>query len=160
MSYLKMLIRQQPPSTVDELLSGASAYVEWVTDNPLLEDCAGLSKGFVVRYDMKKARAMTYKAFAGFIGTSEKELQKLRGQPEFEVAFDMIDQVFYAQKFEHAAAGLLNAAIIARDLGLADKQELTGRNGGPLQVEQTNHEVNTFLSKVQGMMADDGEPPA
>ena len=33
-------------------------------------------------------------------------------------------QIIYTQKFEGSAAGLLNPNIIARDLGLNDKQEL------------------------------------
>ncbi|MDC9826565.1 terminase small subunit, partial [Devosia sp. ZB163] len=43
-----------------------------------------------------------------------------------------VDEIIRAQKFEGAAAGLLNPNIIARDLGLADKQELTGKGGSPL----------------------------
>lgn len=34
-----------------------------------------------------------------------------------------IEQIIFVQKFEGAAAGLLNHAIIARDLGLVEKQE-------------------------------------
>ena len=36
---------------------------------------------------------------------------------------ERIEQTVYSQKFEGAAAGLLNANIIARDLGLADRRE-------------------------------------
>lgn len=36
------------------------------------------------------------------------------------------EAVIYEQKFTGAAADLLNPNIIARDLGLADKKELSG----------------------------------
>ena len=36
-----------------------------------------------------------------------------------------IDQIIYNQKFEGAAAGIFNANIIARDLGLQDKNDIT-----------------------------------
>lgn len=47
-----------------------------------------------------------------------------------------VREIIYNQKFMGAAAGFLNPTIIARDLGLRDKSELTGPNGGPLQVQQ------------------------
>ena len=43
----------------------------------------------------------------------------------------------FTQKFTAAAAGFLNAAIIARDLGLAEKHEVAGPGGGPLQTVTT-----------------------
>ena len=43
-------------------------------------------------------------------------------------------QIIKTQKFEGAAAELLNANIIARDLGLADKKELGGDPTRPIHV--------------------------
>ena len=43
-----------------------------------------------------------------------------------------IEDCIYNQKFEGAIIGLYNANIIARDLGLSDKNELTGKDGNPL----------------------------
>ena len=42
------------------------------------------------------------------------------------------EAVIYRQKFEGAAADMLNQAIIARELGLVDRKEMTGLGGGPL----------------------------
>ena len=49
---------------------------------------------------------------------------------------ERVQMVLYAQKFAGAAADLLNANIIARDLGLADKSELTGKDGGPVELKE------------------------
>ena len=43
---------------------------------------------------------------------------------------DDIEKIIYRQKFEGAAAGLLNANIIARDLGLRDKQDVDHTSNG------------------------------
>lgn len=47
-----------------------------------------------------------------------------------------VREIIYEQKFTGAAAGLLNPMIIARDLSLRDKSEVSGPNGGPLQIQQ------------------------
>ena len=44
-----------------------------------------------------------------------------------------MDEIIRTQKFEGASADLLNPNIIARDLGLADKSELTGAGGGAIE---------------------------
>lgn len=46
------------------------------------------------------------------------------------------EEIIRRQKFEGAAAEFLNANIIARDLGLADKSELTGKDGGAIEVKE------------------------
>jgi hypothetical protein len=43
-----------------------------------------------------------------------------------------VDEIIRTQKFQGAAADLLNPNIIARDLGLSEKSEITGANGAPL----------------------------
>lgn len=48
-----------------------------------------------------------------------------------------VEQVIYQQKFAGAAADLLNPNIIARDLGLADRKEHTGKDGGAIKTEST-----------------------
>jgi hypothetical protein len=40
-----------------------------------------------------------------------------------------VEDAIFRQKFEGASADLLNANIIARDLGLADKKDLSSTDG-------------------------------
>jgi hypothetical protein len=54
----------------------------------------------------------------------ESELGKTN---DFSQIIARIENVIYSQKFTAAAAGLLNANIIARELGLADKQDVTNK---------------------------------
>lgn len=51
---------------------------------------------------------------------------------EFIEIIRAIDKIMFAQKFEGAAAGVFNANIIARDLGLTDKTELKVTEEQPL----------------------------
>lgn len=47
-------------------------------------------------------------------------------RPEFLQVITRIENIIFTQKFEGAAVGAFNANIIARDLGLSDKSELSG----------------------------------
>lgn len=51
---------------------------------------------------------------------------------DFKGVIRNIDKIMYAQKFEGAASGVFNANIIARDLGLAEKSNVTVREEQPL----------------------------
>lgn len=51
---------------------------------------------------------------------------------EFIGVIRAIDKIMFAQKFEGAAAGVFNANIIARDLGLADKSQIKVTEEQPL----------------------------
>ncbi|MFC0183379.1 terminase small subunit [Pseudarcicella hirudinis] len=49
---------------------------------------------------------------------------KTQHQKIFLEVITRIEEIVYVQKFEGAAVGAFNANIIARDLGLADKQNI------------------------------------
>lgn len=53
------------------------------------------------------------------------KLQLPEGEKDFNAVIRDIEQVIYNQKFQGAAAGLLDANIIARDLGLKDRHDHT-----------------------------------
>ncbi|MFL0105622.1 terminase small subunit [Tenacibaculum maritimum] len=53
------------------------------------------------------------------------EEYKTKEDKDFSKVITRVREIIYTQKFEGAATGLLNPNIIARDLGLADKKDLT-----------------------------------
>jgi hypothetical protein len=68
----------------------------------------------------------------------EKSLEKKEDElsKDFSKIVSRIRETIYMQKFEGAAVGAFNSNLIARELGLTDKTELTGKDGGPIQTEQ------------------------
>jgi hypothetical protein len=86
---------------------------------------------------------MTIEGFCMFAHVNSKYLQQFESTLDsdseegqgFSNVISNIRDVIRSQKFAGAAADLLNANIIARDLGLKDesKHEHTGANGGPIQ---------------------------
>lgn len=121
-------------ATADALRAAAVEYFEWVADNPLGEEKLFSYEGSIVRGDFGKLQAMTLKGLCIFLDISFQAWANYRERPDFVEVCEWVESVVYQQKFTGAAAGLLNPAIIARDLGLADKTELTGKDGGPVEV--------------------------
>jgi len=123
----------------EQLWTAACEYFQWVENNPLLEEKIFHSSGVITKNTITKMRAMTIRAMCFFIGLSRQGWQEYSEKPDFSDIVKEIEDVIYSQKFEGAAADLLNSNIIARELGLSDKvqNEHTGTNGGAIQVNTT-----------------------
>lgn len=121
----------------DDLWSACVEYFEWVEENPLYEAKAFAYEGCVTIEKLEKMRAMTIDGLCLFLDIATMTWREWKNHPDFSVVVTKAENVIRSQKFGGAAAGLLNANIIARDLGLADKSELTGANGGPIETKDT-----------------------
>lgn len=126
--------------TPESLWKEAIAYFNWVEENPLWESVL-VSKGIIINKGtenektvystkMPKMRAMTIAAFCLFADICEKTFANYRNDKDFVQVITRIEKNIYSQKFEGAAATLLNPNIIARDLGLKDEQKIDLSNNG------------------------------
>lgn len=107
-----------------ELLRAAVLeYFEFIRANPLMETKVGFSYGAAVTHETPRVRAMTNRGLALFIGVTHKTLIEWKNtRPDLKPVIEWAEDCIWNQKFEAASAGLLNANIISRELGLADKQ--------------------------------------
>ena len=120
---------REPIFASPELLwSAACEYFEWVHNNPLQEEKLFHAQGIITKDSVCKMRAMTIQALCFFIDISDNAWADYCNREDFMAITTRIKKVIYSQKLEGAAADMLNANIIARELGLADKiaQETTG----------------------------------
>lgn len=78
-------------------------------------------------------RAMTIDGLCIFLDIARDTWNNYRERQDFLAVCQRVEQIIRTQKFQGAAADLLNPSIIARDLGLADKSELSGPDGGPVR---------------------------
>lgn len=107
----------------EDLQDAAEQYFQWVEDNPLFEEKAFSTKDGIQKEDLSKIRAMTIGGLCIFIGISHDTWLSYKKKQDFIGVTGQIEEIIKTQKFAGAAAGLLNANIIARDLGLTDKSE-------------------------------------
>ena len=84
--------------------------------------------------DLPKMRAMTIGGLCIFLDIDRTTWIEYASREGFSQVTTRVEAVIRDQKFTGASAGLLNPNIIARDLGLADKSEVTGKDGGAVEV--------------------------
>lgn len=129
-------------SSESQLWEACCEYFEWVEANPLWESKVVTRNGEPCEFPIPKMRAMTIKGLCIFLDIDQSTWEDYR-TPEKGLSrvTNKVDNIIYEQKFTGASAGLLNPNIIARDLGLSDKQE-------------TKHDVTDpvkeLLKKVSG----------
>lgn len=125
-------------ATPEDLWDACAEYFEWVEANPLEEDNLVTFQGHAKHEPVAKMRAMTITGLCIFLDIETRTWRLWAADKEhglFPVT-TRVDEVIRTQKFEGAAAGFLNPNIIARDLGLADKSEFSGPNGGPIETKE------------------------
>lgn len=142
----------------EQLRAACLEYLEWIEANPLKEEKVFNGKDGIVRADVAKMRAMTIGGLCIFLGIDRTTWIEYGKKEDFSKVTREIEEIIRDQKFAGAAADLLNANIIARDLGLAEKKEHTGADGAPLVPETSPRDlakaVASLLSK--GIKADGG----
>jgi hypothetical protein len=121
----------------------AYEYFKWVEDNPLDGKEVTKYKNETKVISVPKMRPMTQKGFCIFIGISEDTLANWLKRPEYVDVITNIKAIIYEQKFAGAAADLMNANLISRDLGLADKKEVKA------ELEHTNLTEEQLDAKIR-----------
>lgn len=135
--------------TADKLHAAIVEYFDWAHSNPLLEAKPFAYKGDSWIEEVDKARPFTLHGVCTFIGVSLKEWAELEKDEELANVCAWASQIIYQQKFELAAVDLLNANFIARDLGIADKKEIGGIAGQPIEVSAREQ----LLDRLSGIAA-------
>lgn len=135
-------------ATPQLMWDAACEYFGWCEDNPFYEAEQAKSPGKPVSkedgtvvfppniVELPKMRPFTlqglclyldcntmyFNHFESALKDKEDDISK-----DFSIIITRIREIIYNQKFSGAAAGFLNANIIARDLGLAEKTDFTSK---------------------------------
>jgi hypothetical protein len=119
----------------------ACEYFRWCEENPLYESKGFAFQGVVTTEVFPKMRAMTLSQLCFYLNCSESYFRSFKStlqekDNDFLTVILNIEQVIYNQKFQGASADLLNANIIARDLGLKDSSDITSKGESIKQITQ------------------------
>lgn len=137
-------------ASADALWEACCEYFEWVEANPLYEMKAFAYQGVVVQEPVAKMRAMTIGGLCIFLDIDEVTWRRWREVEDFCTVVSRAEQIIYQQKFTGAAADLLNPNIIARDLGLADKQEVKQTGQVVVSADMTAQEAARAYQDLMG----------
>lgn len=147
----------RPPKfkTAADLAQACHEYFTWVEENPLWEAKLVSYMGDSEIVKVPKMRAMTLKGLYAFLGIEEVTWFEWRNRQKaihLAKVVPYVEKIIYEQKFSGAAAGILNAMVITRDLGLKEQTETDNRlqnpDGSPIQFPGT--------ITLKGKRADDG----
>jgi len=113
-------------ATPQLLWEAACEYFEWCEGHPLYEVRGFAFQGVVTKEDFPKMRAMTLSQLCFYLHCDDSYFRTFKStikekDKDFLAVIHEIETIIYNQKFQGASADLLNANIIARDLGLSDK---------------------------------------
>lgn len=148
----KNLGRKKLYSDPKDLVKDIVKWFDWLEANPLQEAKLVSFQGESALEDVPKLRAPTLHSLCAFLGITRSTWGVWRRREDLGELADVVqwaEDIMYSIKFEGASAGLLNPNIIARDLGLAEKTELTGKDGGPLEsatIDMTKLDTDTLRS--------------
>lgn len=106
-----------------KLLDLCVEYFKWNEDNPLISAEAVKFQGEGTLMQVPKMRPMTLAALCVHLGIANSTWAEWRKRDDLSEVIQYVENVIWSQKFEGAAADMLNASIISRDLGLVDKTE-------------------------------------
>lgn len=135
----------------EDFWTACTEYFQWVEDNPLWETKVTQFQGSVIDMPVAKMRAMTKAGLCFFLGIDERTFNRYRdgNDEDFCRVAREAEHVIFQQKFAGAAADLLNPNIIARDLGLADKQQT--EHSGSIDINKmSDEELERKIAELSG----------
>lgn len=103
---------------------GCCEYFQWCEDHPIIETKSYMYQGVPVQDQVPHIRATTKAGLCLFLGIDRRTFDVYKQNDDFRAVAELAEETMYSQKFTGAAAGRLNANIIARDLGLVEKAEV------------------------------------
>ena len=97
-----------------------------------------------------KMRAMTISGLCLFLDISTQTWHDYCKREDFIDVTSKIDRVIRDQKFSGAASDMLNANIIARDLGLTDKKEVDAKHSfGDMTDDQIEERIKALEHELK-----------
>ncbi|MGN6416099.1 MAG: terminase small subunit [Pseudobacter sp.] len=123
-------------ATPELMWEAACEYFEWCEKNPIPDPRSfgqrKIQRPYTIQGLTRYLHCNTV-YFAQFkLRIKEKEDQDSK---DFAKVIQDIEDAIYQQKYENSVIGVFKENIISRDLGLADKAQLTGEGGGPIKQE-------------------------
>lgn len=115
-------------ATPELMWEAATEYFEWVDSHKWEKTETTVKPNGIDVKTIPTERPYTITGLCIYLGCNSQYFKTFKAQlpkdeQDFNTIITRIEEIIYTQKFEGAAVGAFNANIIARDLGLSDKNE-------------------------------------
>jgi hypothetical protein len=98
-------------------------YFEWVDANPLIEMRLVTYRGRATQVPLRKMRAMTKGDLCRHLHIARTTWNAWHDRPDLAETVERAETVIWIWQFDGAAAGLLDADLVIRQLGIGRKTE-------------------------------------
>lgn len=116
--------------TPKQVWDGACEYFEWCINNPIKK--VDFKGGFATKVVIPIDRAFSIEGLCTYLNITYQTFQNYSKESGYETYFEVcshIKRIIDAQHFELGMAGVFNANIVTRKLGLTDKKDLSNSDG-------------------------------
>lgn len=122
--------RPRKYATAAELQAKCQEYFDWCEDNPITKHDVKVVSGQLKDVYIEKKRMTTIQGLCLHLGINRGTWNEWRaGTPDYSEVISWAEDYMDNLKISYAAADELNANIISRLLGLADKKDHTSSDG-------------------------------
>lgn len=112
-------------SSPEKLEAACEEYFQWVEENPLVGVDVAKFQGEGTLVEVPRMRAMTIMGLCNFLDIGRSSWGDYSSKAGFSETCKRIEGIIRQQKIEGAAADMLNAGFIGKEIGLVDRQEVT-----------------------------------
>ena len=112
----------ESPEDFEEL---AFEYIEWVKNNPIQKTITASFQGEISFKKVPHMRGMTQFGLASHMGIGLSTLKDYGNREEYSAIYGRIDTIMKSWNLDGSMSGDLNASLVARIDGHADKQDIT-----------------------------------
>lgn len=104
--------------TPEQVMNLIVKYFEWAESNALKAGETANFQGMVYEHTIHKPRIFTWSALMLFCSFSAAGVARWKKTPGYDVVMDFADSVIKEQKYQLAAANMVNSSMIAKELGI------------------------------------------
>lgn len=115
--------RERKFKTPAQFGQACNAYFKWAVENPLYEEVVHHYQGRAVVSEIKRIRPFSLEGLCHYLDICVSTFRNYEKREDFLIVTARVRQIIEVQQFEGSVAGLLNANIISRKLGLTEKQD-------------------------------------
>ena len=143
--------REKLFETPELLLESAQEYFEWCDNNPFVSTKTVTSDKFTTNEEKPTLRPYSRGGWYIYIGCSDSWLKAFKKtcSQDFLTVIESVENIIDTQQWDGATIGVFNSNIIARTLGLMDKQDIT-TNG-----DKINTKITIDITMPDGKIIDD-----
>lgn len=109
--------------TPEQLWDACYQYFEWIETNPEMIPEPVKHQGSAILLPVPQRRNMSEGGLATFIGVGISTWKEYKSKPDFSAVITEVVNIIHTHKMDGALTGEFNSNIVARELGLADRQE-------------------------------------